>query len=225
MNVLEDMEVREGIKQFSEWPTIPQVRCLASLISWCTLRPVGGDESRSNCVLIVPACCMVQQLYVNGEFVGGCDIVTQVSSQQHSLVAVALARRSTLTCVCVCVCVCVRVCVRLFACMFGHSCTRARSSAKCCRRPSRQNTALQTPAMHWSRQPMYRSTTARNQSVSAIGWVLQQLILMPYQCLRDLQAWGGIRWWVVTATSSPQSIGLPVNDTPTHECMCRARCP
>ena len=116
VNVLEDMEVREGIKQFSEWPTIPQVRCLASLISWCTLRPVGGDESRSNCVLIVPACCMVQQLYVNGEFVGGCDIVTQVSSQQHSLVAVALARRSTLTCVCVCVCVC--ACVRAFVCVY-----------------------------------------------------------------------------------------------------------
>ncbi|KZS94401.1 monothiol glutaredoxin-5 [Sistotremastrum niveocremeum HHB9708] len=37
-NVLEDPELRNGIKEFSEWPTIPQV-------------------------------------YVNGEFVGGCDIV------------------------------------------------------------------------------------------------------------------------------------------------------
>ncbi|KAI0060644.1 glutaredoxin-like protein [Artomyces pyxidatus] len=37
-NVLEDSELRSGIKEFSEWPTIPQ-------------------------------------LYVNGEFVGGCDIV------------------------------------------------------------------------------------------------------------------------------------------------------
>jgi len=37
-NVLEDAVLREGIKEFSEWPTIPQV-------------------------------------YVNGEFVGGCDIV------------------------------------------------------------------------------------------------------------------------------------------------------
>jgi len=41
VNVLEDMEVREGIKQFSNWPTIPQ-------------------------------------LYVKGEFVGGCDIVTEM---------------------------------------------------------------------------------------------------------------------------------------------------
>jgi monothiol glutaredoxin len=40
-NVLEDMELREGIKAFSNWPTIPQ-------------------------------------LYVKGEFVGGCDIVTEM---------------------------------------------------------------------------------------------------------------------------------------------------
>ena len=40
-NVLEDAELREGIKRFSQWPTIPQ-------------------------------------LYVDGEFVGGCDIVTEM---------------------------------------------------------------------------------------------------------------------------------------------------
>jgi monothiol glutaredoxin len=40
-NVLEEPELREGIKHFSNWPTIPQ-------------------------------------LYVNGEFVGGCDIVTEM---------------------------------------------------------------------------------------------------------------------------------------------------
>ncbi len=38
VNVLADMEIREGIKAFSNWPTIPQ-------------------------------------LYVKGEFIGGCDIV------------------------------------------------------------------------------------------------------------------------------------------------------
>lgn len=38
INVLADAEIREGIKAFSEWPTIPQ-------------------------------------LYVKGEFLGGCDIV------------------------------------------------------------------------------------------------------------------------------------------------------
>ena len=40
-NVLEDAELRDGVKQFSNWPTIPQ-------------------------------------LYVKGEFVGGCDIVTEM---------------------------------------------------------------------------------------------------------------------------------------------------
>lgn len=40
-NVLEDAELRDGVKQFSQWPTIPQ-------------------------------------LYVDGEFVGGCDIVTEM---------------------------------------------------------------------------------------------------------------------------------------------------
>ena len=41
VNVLEDAEVRQGIKDFSDWPTIPQ-------------------------------------LYVKGEFVGGCDIITEM---------------------------------------------------------------------------------------------------------------------------------------------------
>lgn len=41
VNVLEDMAVREGIKAYSDWPTIPQ-------------------------------------LYVKGEFVGGCDIIREM---------------------------------------------------------------------------------------------------------------------------------------------------
>ncbi len=41
VNVLADAEVRQGIKDYSDWPTIPQ-------------------------------------LYVKGEFVGGCDIVTEM---------------------------------------------------------------------------------------------------------------------------------------------------
>ena len=41
VNVLEDPEIREGIKAYSDWPTIPQ-------------------------------------LYVEGEFMGGCDIVRQM---------------------------------------------------------------------------------------------------------------------------------------------------
>ena len=41
INVLEDENLRQGIKEFSDWPTIPQ-------------------------------------LYVKGEFVGGCDIVKEM---------------------------------------------------------------------------------------------------------------------------------------------------
>jgi monothiol glutaredoxin, Grx4 family len=42
VNVLADDGVREGVKSFSDWPTIPQ-------------------------------------LYVKGEFVGGCDIITEMT--------------------------------------------------------------------------------------------------------------------------------------------------
>lgn len=45
-NVLEDDELRQGIKEFSDWPTIPQ-------------------------------------LYINGEFIGGCDIVTELYEQDE----------------------------------------------------------------------------------------------------------------------------------------------
>lgn len=41
VNVLENPEIRQGIKEFAKWPTIPQ-------------------------------------LYVRGEFVGGCDIVREM---------------------------------------------------------------------------------------------------------------------------------------------------
>lgn len=43
-NVLEDNDLRQGIKDFSDWPTIPQ-------------------------------------LYVNGDFVGGCDILVELDER------------------------------------------------------------------------------------------------------------------------------------------------
>ena len=42
VNVLEDDGIRQGIKDFSDWPTVPQ-------------------------------------LYVKGEFIGGCDIITEMT--------------------------------------------------------------------------------------------------------------------------------------------------
>ncbi|MDD9912063.1 MAG: Grx4 family monothiol glutaredoxin [Alphaproteobacteria bacterium] len=41
INVLEDGDIREGVKEYANWPTIPQ-------------------------------------LYINGEFIGGCDIVVEM---------------------------------------------------------------------------------------------------------------------------------------------------
>ena len=55
-DVLSDMEIRQGIKEFSNWPTIPQV-------------------------------------YVNGEFIGGSDILIELynSGELRETLAVALA--------------------------------------------------------------------------------------------------------------------------------------
>ena len=41
INILEEADIREGIKEFSDWPTIPQ-------------------------------------LYIKGEFIGGCDIIKEM---------------------------------------------------------------------------------------------------------------------------------------------------
>ncbi|RVU21059.1 Grx4 family monothiol glutaredoxin [Methylobacterium oryzihabitans] len=37
VNVLEDMEIREGIKAFSQWPTIPQVFVKGEFIGGCDI--------------------------------------------------------------------------------------------------------------------------------------------------------------------------------------------
>ena len=46
INVLEDQEIRDGIKIYSDWPTIPQ-------------------------------------LYIKGEFIGGCDIVKEMFEKKE----------------------------------------------------------------------------------------------------------------------------------------------
>ncbi|WP_306145980.1 Grx4 family monothiol glutaredoxin [Roseibium sp. MMSF_3412] len=46
INVLEDDELRNGIKEFTNWPTIPQ-------------------------------------LYIKGEFIGGCDIIREMFQNQE----------------------------------------------------------------------------------------------------------------------------------------------
>jgi monothiol glutaredoxin len=56
VNVLEDADIRQGIKEYSNWPTIPQV-------------------------------------YINGEFIGGSDIMIELyqSGELQQLAEVALA--------------------------------------------------------------------------------------------------------------------------------------
>ena len=56
VNVLDYPSIREGVKQFAAWPTIPQ-------------------------------------LYINGEFIGGCDIVSEMhdSGELKELLAEAKA--------------------------------------------------------------------------------------------------------------------------------------
>ncbi|BCL35976.1 Grx4 family monothiol glutaredoxin [Nostoc sp. MS1] len=56
INVLDDSEIRQGIKEYSNWPTIPQV-------------------------------------YINGEFIGGSDILIEMyqKGELQELVEVALA--------------------------------------------------------------------------------------------------------------------------------------
>ncbi len=56
VDVLADPEIRQGVKEYSNWPTIPQV-------------------------------------YINGEFIGGCDVMTELyqKGELQQMVEVALA--------------------------------------------------------------------------------------------------------------------------------------
>ena len=58
IDILQDDEIRQGIKDFSEWPTIPQV-------------------------------------YINGEFIGGCDIVNEMaqSGELAKLISTTIIRK------------------------------------------------------------------------------------------------------------------------------------
>ena len=57
IDVLQDADIREGIKQYANWPTIPQ-------------------------------------LYVNGEFVGGCDIMREMYQSGELQKLIAEARKA-----------------------------------------------------------------------------------------------------------------------------------
>ena len=60
-DVLSDPDVREGVKKYSQWPTIPQVPHMPARLP---ARPRPPPLPRR------PA-----QVYIDGEFVGGSDIL------------------------------------------------------------------------------------------------------------------------------------------------------
>ena len=77
-NVLQDPDLREGIKSFSNWPTIPQVRAKPPQQAahhrqplWCTSSPLAVTTMLSS----YPPCV---QVYVGGEFIGGCDTTVEM---------------------------------------------------------------------------------------------------------------------------------------------------
>ena len=89
VNVLDEVHnpgLRETIKTFSQWPTIPQagstaLPCTLMAQSYaCSTQPVESLITLLNdACLSVPYCCL--QLYVSGELVGGADIVTEMAEK------------------------------------------------------------------------------------------------------------------------------------------------
>ena len=45
VNVLADQEIREGIKQYSNWPTIPQLYVKGGFVGGCDILPQKGQIS------------------------------------------------------------------------------------------------------------------------------------------------------------------------------------
>ena len=71
-DVLADQEIREGIKAYSSWPTIPQVRDSASHMAANARSPARAHNA-------APRSCRPRaQCYIDGEFIGGCDILIEM---------------------------------------------------------------------------------------------------------------------------------------------------
>ena len=81
-NVLADPDIREGIKAFTKWPTVPQVGLtpshdVAALTSECsTKRLLPGSWRMFNiCHSRSSSASSCMQVFIKGEFVGGSDIL------------------------------------------------------------------------------------------------------------------------------------------------------
>ena len=98
INVLENQNLREGIKVFSDWPTIPQLYVKNEFIGGCDIVKemyesgelakllevnfhsvnVLEDQNIREGIKVFSDWPTIPQLYIQKEFVGGCDIVKEM---------------------------------------------------------------------------------------------------------------------------------------------------
>ena len=101
INVLENQNLREGIKVFSDWPTIPQLYVKNEFIGGCDIVKemyesgelaklfenkninfkginVLENQNLREGIKVYSDWPTIPQLYVKNEFIGGCDIVKEM---------------------------------------------------------------------------------------------------------------------------------------------------
>ena len=96
INVLENQNLREGIKVFSDWPTIPQLYIKKEFVGGCDIIKemfengelkkifedkginVLEDQNIREGIKVFSDWPTIPQLYVKKEFIGGCDIVKEM---------------------------------------------------------------------------------------------------------------------------------------------------
>ena len=98
INVLENQNLREGIKVFSDWPTIPQLYIKKEFIGGCDIVKemyetgelkkvldikfkgvnVLENQNLRQCIKEFSDWPTIPQLYIKKEFLGGCDIIKEM---------------------------------------------------------------------------------------------------------------------------------------------------
>ena len=98
VNVLENQQIREGIKEYSEWPTIPQLYIKKEFLGGCDIIKEMYENGELKKILEVnfkgvnvlesqqiregikeySEWPTIPQLYIKKEFLGGCDIIKEM---------------------------------------------------------------------------------------------------------------------------------------------------
>ena len=96
LNVLESADLRNGIKTYSNWPTIPQLYVKGEFVGGCDIIREMFQAGELQQLLVDKGVNVLEntdirqgvkeysnwptipQLYVKGEFVGGCDIIREM---------------------------------------------------------------------------------------------------------------------------------------------------